>query len=189
MKQPSKKAKQQTQAGLLRRLAKTVLANQEGHRLGLVRLQRTIGGLLRTSVRGDYLLTSLIADETFIIHREGKSVSILLKQPTKKEEVRKMVKRTKKSREQVELTTEQFALRAIETLRVDGHIGIHTVFSGFNEAFRTYFPRKDPVVEMNKLAAAGKIAIRPAKRGAIISPPDAASPSDAATTLRKMGLR
>lgn len=46
--------------------------------------------------------------------------------------------------------------------------GIHCVFSGFNEAFREYFPLLDPVDVTNQLAKEGKIVIRPARKGVIL---------------------
>ena len=89
------------------------------------------------------------------------------------------------------LTTEEFALRAIEKLRKPEYAGIHAVYSGFNQAFRRYFPDLDPVVEMKKLAEEGKIQIRPARGGATLLRPDAkiVKPDDQTEeTLKKMGL-
>jgi len=34
---------------------------------------------------------------------------------------------------------EEFVRRAIESLRAEGYKGIHSVYSGFNDAFRRYF--------------------------------------------------
>jgi len=67
-----------------------------------------------------------------------------------------------------DLTPEEFVLKAIERLRVPPYKGIHAVFSGFNEAFREYFPLLDPVDVTNQLAKEGKIAIRPAKKGVLL---------------------
>ena len=67
-----------------------------------------------------------------------------------------------------DLTPEEFVLKAIERLRVPPYKGIHTVFSGFNEAFREYFPLLDPVDFTTQLSKEGKIVIRPAKKGVII---------------------
>ncbi len=71
----------------------------------------------------------------------------------------------------VKLTYEEFTLRAISALRKDGYKGIHTVFSGFNEAFRQYFDR-DPVEVTKALADEGKIVLRIAKGGATIYLPE-----------------
>lgn len=67
-----------------------------------------------------------------------------------------------------DLTPEEFVLKAIERLRVPPYKGIHSVFSGFNEAFREYFPLLDPVDFTTQLAKEGKIVIRPAKRGVLL---------------------
>src|ERR1700674_2592424 len=94
--------------------------------------------------------------------------------------------------EDAQLTPEQFVIRAIESLRnADKSKGIHTVFSGFNEAFRKYFPGQDPVAVTNQLSEDGKIVIRYVRGGAMIYKPDDAPPprgGDAGEALRKMGL-
>ena len=46
--------------------------------------------------------------------------------------------------------------------------GIHTVFSGFNGAYRKHFTGKDPIEAVNRLSHEGKIYSRPSKRGAMI---------------------
>ena len=66
------------------------------------------------------------------------------------------------------LTVEEFVLQAIRTLRTPPHHGIHTVYSGFNEGFRAYFPNLDPVKEVVKLAKAGVIGCKPSRGGAKI---------------------
>ena len=58
------------------------------------------------------------------------------------------------------LTVEQFVLLAIERLVKGNMKTIHTVYSGFNPAFREYFPGLDPVKEVNKLVTEGKISFR-----------------------------
>jgi len=79
-----------------------------------------------------------------------------------------------------DLTPEQFVLKAIERLRLPPYKGIHSVFSGFNEAFREYFPLLDPVEVTQQLAKEGKIVIRPVRRGVILyKMGDASSGSDA----------
>jgi len=84
------------------------------------------------------------------------------------------------------LTPEHFVLRAIETLRdPERSRGIHTVFSGFNQAFREYFPGLDPVEVTNQLAEAGRIAIRPARRGVMIYKPGEAPGAPAVTDVLK----
>lgn len=87
------------------------------------------------------------------------------------------------------LTPEEFILLALKKLPKPGYHGIHAVFSGFNAAFRKYFPGLDPVKEVNKLVAEGKVSIRPAKGGVIIykgTPQQL--PTTGGTALEKMGL-
>ena len=67
-----------------------------------------------------------------------------------------------------DLTPEEFVLKAIERLRVPPYKGIHAVFSGFNEAFRDYFPLLDPVDVTTQLAKEGKIFIRPVRKGVML---------------------
>src|SRR4030043_1171415 len=44
---------------------------------------------------------------------------------------------------------------------------IHSVYSGFNEAFREYF-KEDPIKVTQELARDGKIVLRPVKGGVMI---------------------
>lgn len=66
------------------------------------------------------------------------------------------------------LSYEDFFKMAILRLRdTSKSRGIHSVFSGFNEAFREYFG-EDPIKITQKLANDGKIVIRPVKGGVMI---------------------
>ena len=67
---------------------------------------------------------------------------------------------------EAKLGTEEFVVRAIKKLR-GRYRGIHSVFSGFNEAFRQYFG-EDPRPATQELAARGIIAIRPVKGGVML---------------------
>lgn len=62
------------------------------------------------------------------------------------------------------LTEEEFVLEGIKKLRREPYRGIHSVFSGFNDAFRKHF-NKDPIELTNKMALEGKIEIIPLKSG------------------------
>jgi hypothetical protein len=62
------------------------------------------------------------------------------------------------------LSEEEFVLEAIKKLRKDPYKGIHSVFSGLNEAFRKHF-NKDPIELTSKMASAGKIEIIPVRSG------------------------
>ena len=95
--------------------------------------------------------------------------------------------------EETRLSYAEFTQLAILKLRQEGYDGIHVVYSGFNEAFREYFPGVDPKETLKKLADEGVIHLRPAKGGAVIGLPDNKKPADsqsgAAKTLAKMGIK
>jgi hypothetical protein len=84
----------------------------------------------------------------------------------------------------------EFVKKAIVSLRKEGYKGIHSVYSGFNEAFKKYFDGENPVEVTNGLAQEGKIVIRPVKGGVMFYlPEDAPSPKNSADeTLKKMGI-
>lgn len=88
------------------------------------------------------------------------------------------------------LSYEEFVKKAIVSLRKDGYKGIHTVYSGFNEAFKRYFEGEDPVKITTKLSQEGKIVIRPVRGGVMLylteDAPTVKSQADEA--LKKMGL-
>lgn len=88
------------------------------------------------------------------------------------------------------LNHEEFVKKAIVSLRKEGYKGIHSVYSGFNEAFKKYFNGENPVEVTNRLAKEGKIVIRPVKGGVMLYLPDDAPPTRAAgdEALKKMGL-
>ncbi len=88
------------------------------------------------------------------------------------------------------LSHEEFVRKAIISLRKDGFKGIHTVYSGFNEAFKKYFNGENPIEVTNKLAQEGKIVIRPVKGGVMLYLPEEspASRSSADEALKKMGI-
>jgi hypothetical protein len=65
------------------------------------------------------------------------------------------------------MPVEEFVVKAIKSLRREPWKGIHTVFSGLNEAIRKLYDL-DPVQVTKKLEADGVIEIRGAKRGATV---------------------
>ena len=86
------------------------------------------------------------------------------------------------------LTVDEFVVRAIKSLRMGDFKGIHSVYSGFNEAFKKYFGQ-DPVQATNKLAEEKKIEIRPIKGGVLLYlPSEAPSQSRGDQALEKMGI-
>ena len=64
------------------------------------------------------------------------------------------------------LGKEEFVVQAIKKLR-GKYRGIHTVFSGFNEAFRQYFG-EDPRPVTQEMTSKGIIELRPVKGGVMI---------------------
>jgi hypothetical protein len=87
------------------------------------------------------------------------------------------------------LGSEEFVRLAILKLRTANFKGIHSVYSGFNEAFRKYFDEADPVQATTEFAAAGKLVIRPSRNGVMLYLPEDAPRGDRADrALRKMGL-
>ena len=86
------------------------------------------------------------------------------------------------------LTQAEFVKKAIVSLRKNPYKGIHTVYSGFNEAFRSYF-NEDPIKWTNQLSAEGVIEIRPARGGVMLYlPGEAPVRSTGKDVLKKMGL-
>ena len=69
--------------------------------------------------------------------------------------------------EEIRLTEEEFVMQAIQKLRKDPYRGIHSVYSGFNEAFRKYFGT-NPVEATSRLAKEGKIETRAFKGGVML---------------------
>jgi hypothetical protein len=65
------------------------------------------------------------------------------------------------------MSEEEFVINAIKKLRRPPYKGIHSVYSGFNEAFRVYFG-KNPIDVTRKLANEGKIIVRPVKGGVML---------------------
>ncbi|TAN40619.1 MAG: hypothetical protein EPN22_17220 [Nitrospirae bacterium] len=72
------------------------------------------------------------------------------------------------------LTKEEFIKKAIVTLRKGNYKGIHTVYSGFNEAFKKHFANEDPIKVTTQLATEGKIVIRPVRGGVMLYLPEEA---------------
>lgn len=69
------------------------------------------------------------------------------------------------------LTAQQFVLRGIVKLRKDGYKGIHSVYSGFNSAFREHF-NQDPVPITTGMAKRGEIITIPVRGGVMLYLPE-----------------
>lgn len=86
-------------------------------------------------------------------------------------------------------TVEEFVYLGIETLPWSVYMGaIHTVYSGFNKAFRAYFPNLDPIAETKKMIEAGKLFMRPIHGGVLISREPMKKALDADGVLKIMGV-
>jgi hypothetical protein len=85
--------------------------------------------------------------------------------------------------EKPRLSEEEFIRRAIKKLR-GNYKGIHSVYSGFNAAFKEYFGT-NPVDTTQRLAKEGKIRIRPVKGGVILYLPEDA-PNSPENVLKKI---
>uniref|UniRef100_A0A6M3LX11 Uncharacterized protein n=1 Tax=viral metagenome TaxID=1070528 RepID=A0A6M3LX11_9ZZZZ len=67
------------------------------------------------------------------------------------------------------MSYEAFVKAAIQNLRTEKSKGIHTVYSGFNSAFRKYYGEdSNPIEACKTLAEQAKIQMRLAKGGAQI---------------------
>jgi hypothetical protein len=89
--------------------------------------------------------------------------------------------------EERRLTEEEFVLQAIKKLRKEPFRGIHSVYSGFNEAFRKYFGT-NPVEATSRLAAEGKIETRPFKGGVMLFLPGEAPKRPSAEEIIQLVL-
>jgi uncharacterized alkaline shock family protein YloU len=85
------------------------------------------------------------------------------------------------------LNEEEFVLQAIKKLRKEPFRGIHSVYSGFNEAFRKYFGA-NPVETTSRLATEGKIETRPFKGGVMLFLPGEAPKRPSAEEIIQLVL-
>ena len=89
------------------------------------------------------------------------------------------------------IAPDEFVYRAIEKLRDPRYTAIHTVISGFNEAFREFYKDEglDPVTEVERMVAEGTLKRRFVKRGCLISnDPRFRGGTSRRDTLKKMGI-
>jgi len=89
--------------------------------------------------------------------------------------------------EEKKLTEEEFVIQAIKKLRKDPFRGIHSVYSGFNEAFKKYFGT-NPVEATTKLATEGKVETRPFKGGVMLFLPGEAPKRPSSEEITKLVL-
>jgi hypothetical protein len=87
------------------------------------------------------------------------------------------------------LSQEEFVRLAIARLRLENYKGIHSVYSGFNDAFKAYFDGANPIDATGELAKQGKIGLRPVKGGVMLYlPGEGPELSRGDMALKKMGL-
>jgi hypothetical protein len=88
------------------------------------------------------------------------------------------------------MAEEKLSKEEFVKIRKEGYKGIHTVYSGFNEAFKKYFEGEDPIKTTTQLAKENKIIIRPVKGGVMLYLPEDSPPQGqtAGEALKKMGL-
>jgi D-lactate dehydrogenase (cytochrome) len=78
---------------------------------------------------------------------------------------------------------------AIDRLRLYNYKGIHSVYRGFNDAFKSYFDGANPIDATGELARTGKIMLRPVKGGVMLyRPGEGPEMSRGDMALKKMGL-
>jgi hypothetical protein len=87
------------------------------------------------------------------------------------------------------LSQEEFVRLAIARLRLENYKGIHSVYSGFNDAFKTYFDDANPIDATGELSKLGKIVLRPVKGGVMLYlAGEGPEMSRGDMALKKMGL-
>ena len=88
------------------------------------------------------------------------------------------------------ISKDEFVLTAIKKLRTTGYKGIHSVYSGHNQAFKEYFGEDaDPIAHTRAMQKAKKLVIIPAKGGVMLyDAKDAPKSGTGKATLDKMGL-
>ena len=82
------------------------------------------------------------------------------------------------------ISEEEFVFRAIRRLRKPPYNGIHSVYSGFNQAFKEHF-EKNQVEVTKKMAEEGKIVTRPVRGGVMLYLPEEA-PKGKESVLKKI---
>ncbi len=84
---------------------------------------------------------------------------------------------------------EEFVRLAVVKLRLENYKGIHSVYSGFNDAFKAYFEGSNPIEATGELSRQGKLTLRPVKGGVMLYlPEDGPQYSRGDLALMKMGL-
>ena len=88
--------------------------------------------------------------------------------------MKKVSKKSASSKKHVEkvrgskMLVKEFVERSIKRLRKPGYVGIHAVYSGFNQAFRDYYG-KDPRKYVDQLAKDGLLAVVVVRGGVMLN--------------------
>ena len=129
-------------------------------------------GLNSSKVRKDFSLTSLMGGprSAMEFRVEGEAVTLI-----------------NYAGASSNLSVEEFIYAAIGKLPWSVYAGaIHTEHSGFNKAFRLYFPNLNPIAEITKMVKRGKLFLRPIHGGVLISREPMNEPLDAESVLKIM---
>jgi hypothetical protein len=197
--QRAKKKPRLTLREQYRQLAIRLLKKERTKILDIQTLQELIEMELDRSIKTDELIAAFNRKDCGLeVTTQEKITWVIFHKPANTEE-RKMPKPEKskaKSKknppaEFTRLTPAKFTLKAIQTLRKPPHKGIHSVFSGFNAAFREYFPDLDPVQTVIELAEKEIIVSRRTRGGALLYIPEETPVQEnntATDVLKKMGL-
>ena len=89
-----------------------------------------------------------------------------------------------------ELTREEFVIDAIKKLRdASRSKGIHSVYSGFNAAFKNYFS-EEARPTTDKMVSEGKLVVQPRTGGVMMYLPgeEPQTSANGEAALKKMGL-
>jgi hypothetical protein len=180
----------------IRRIAREILRQAKDRSMTATQLWLAVRGEIGVPMRSDFLLLNLLRGRGFMIsHARSRAMIVSLTNGGSGKEVKRVRRRasSKGSKRAGRISIEEFTTRAIKALRDPKKSkGIHAVWSGFNRAFREYFPGKDPVEEMQRLVKAGKIELLPMKGGVMIYLPGDGPTRDSSKepdeVLRRIGV-
>jgi hypothetical protein len=191
-----KSANKQVMAKAVRRIAKRILQETSEGAMRFGKLCHAVKEEI-PSLRNDFFSQCISTLRSDMVVNMEDGIVFLKGRKIRKEKI-KMAKEAlstsnrrtkKKADESKQLSTAEFTLLAIKKLKGPKYKAIHSVYSGFNNAFRDYFPGLDPVEEVTALAKKGIVSIRMIKGGALIYPSNTAPPDvTVSSTLKKMGL-
>jgi|GEM_PF-1145200 len=132
-------------------------------------------------------ITTQLKTTWVIFHKQAQTATEENSPETAKVPARRGRKPAKpKETEGKKISPAEFTLQAIQDLRKPPHKGIHTVYSGFNAAFRKYFPDLDPVQTATELSEKGIVVNKLTRGGALLYIP---GETPKAKTKKKKGTK